>query len=236
MKFATRFVICLLFLAALAGCAKTTITDRQQLVTGQLPRPGNVWVYDFAASPADVPSESAFAGQPVNYPAPQTGENIAEGRKLGAEIATELVKQIRDMGMPASNVVVGSNPQLNDIVIRGTIITFDEGSTAERAIIGFGEGSSSMKVAVEGFQVTPQGLRKLGSGTTDSAGSKGPGMALGLVTTLATHNPAGLIISGGLKLYGEESGKSKVGGRAESTAKEIADVLKKRFQDEGWIN
>ena len=235
MKLVIRFIFSLLALGVISGCAKTTITDRQQLVTGQLPRPGNVWVYDFAASPADVPPESAFAGQPVNYPRPQTGEHIAEGRKLGAEIATELVKQIRGMGMPASNVVVGSNPQLNDIVIRGTIITFDKGSTAERAIIGFGEGSSSMKVAVEGFQVTPQGLRKLGSGTTDSTGSKGPGMALGLVTTLATHNPAGLIISGGMKLYGEESGKSKVGGRAESTAKEIADVLKKRFQDEGWI-
>jgi hypothetical protein len=37
-------------------------------------------------------------------------------------------------------------------------------------------------------------------------------------------------------VYGEESGKSTVEGRAKQTAKEIADVLKKRFKQEGWIN
>jgi hypothetical protein len=111
----------------------------------------------------------------------------------------------------------------------------DEGSAAKRVGIGLGSGSSELKVAVEGFQMTAQGLRKLGSGTSDAGGSKGPGGAVGLVTLLATHNPAGLIISGGMKVYGEASGKSKIEGRAEQTAKEIADILKKRFQEEGWI-
>ena len=93
-----------------------------------------------------------------------------------------------------------------------------------------------MKTAVEGFQMTAQGLRKLGSGTVDSGGSKGPGAALGVATFIATANPAGLIISSGMKVYGEASGSSKVEGRAKDTAKEIADVLKQRFQEEGWIN
>jgi hypothetical protein len=52
---------------------------------------------------------------------------------------------------------------------------------------------------------------------------------------IATGNPAGLIIGGAVKLYGEESGSSKVQGRAKQTAKEISDVLQKRFQQEGWI-
>ena len=39
-----------------------------------------------------------------------------------------------------------------------------------------------------------------------------------------------------MKVYGEESGSSKVTGRAKATAKEISDVLKKRFTDQGWIN
>jgi hypothetical protein len=52
---------------------------------------------------------------------------------------------------------------------------------------------------------------------------------------LATHNPAGLIISTGMKVYGEKSGMSKIEGRADHTAKEIADILKKRFQEQGWI-
>ena len=83
--------------------------------------------------------------------------------------------------------------------------------------------------------MTAQGLRKLGSGTVDAGGGKSPGAALGVVGLIATANPAGLIISSGMKVYGEASGSSKVEGRAKATAKEIADVLKQRFQQEGWI-
>ena len=39
-----------------------------------------------------------------------------------------------------------------------------------------------------------------------------------------------------MHVYGEESGSSKVEGRAKATAKEIADQLKHRFQQQGWIN
>ena len=52
----------------------------------------------------------------------------------------------------------------------------------------------------------------------------------------ATHNPAGLIISSADKIYDQETGKSTVEGRAKQTADEIADVLKKRFQEQGWID
>ena len=235
MKAPIRFVLSLLALAALAGCATTKITNRQEIVTGQLPRPANIWVYDFAATAADIPAESAFAGQ-VENAAAQTPEHIATGRKLGGEIATELVREINAMGMSAEQGGAGTTPQINDLVIRGYLISFEEGSAAKRVGIGFGSGASELKVAVEGFQVTPQGLRKLGSGSTDAGGSKTPGTALGLATLIATHNPAGLIVSGGMKVYGEESGKSKVEGRAKDTAKEIADVLKKRFQEQGWVN
>jgi hypothetical protein len=38
-----------------------------------------------------------------------------------------------------------------------------------------------------------------------------------------------------MKAYGEETGSSGIEGRAKQTAKEIADVLKKRFQEQGWI-
>ncbi len=84
--------------------------------------------------------------------------------------------------------------------------------------------------------MTAKGLRKLGSGTVKSHSGKTPGTAVGAATFLATNNPAGLIISTGVKVYGEKSGKSTVEGRAKQTAKEIADVLRKRFQEEGWIN
>ena len=226
----------LLALDLVAGCASTKVTNRQQLVTGPLPRPAHIWVYDFAATPADVPAGSALAGQYSADGTSQTAEQIATGRQLGAQIAAELVEQIRSMGMPAERPPMGTRPQINDLVIRGYLLSVNEGSAAKRVAIGFGAGGSELKTAVEGYQVTAQGLRKLGSGTLDSGGSKTPGAAVGAATFIATANPAGLIVSSGMKVYGEASGSSKVEGRAKDTAKEIADVLKKRFQEQGWIN
>jgi len=236
MKSHSKIVLCLLAVLVIAGCASTQVSDRQEIVTGQLPRPAHIWVYDFAATPADVPAYSALAGQPSASSTPLTPEQIATGRKLGAQVAAELVTQISAMGMPAEQAMAGTIVQINDLVIRGYFLAIDVGSAEKRVAIGFGSGESELRVAVEGFQMTAQGLRKLGSGTTDSTGSKAPGGALGLATLLATHNPAGLIIGTGMKVYGEESGRATVEGRAKATAKEIADVLKKRFQEQGWIN
>jgi Domain of unknown function (DUF4410) len=227
--------LCLVALFVAAGCASTKITNREQLVTGPIPRPGTIWVYDFAATAADIPANSALAGEDLDT-TPQTAEQIAEGMKLGDQIATELVAQIRDMGMTAEQASLATKPKINDIVIRGYLLSVKEGSTAERVIVGFGAGKSSLSTMVEGFQMTAQGLRKLGYGTIDAGGNKSPGMILGVATFFATKNPAGLIINAGMQTYGEASGSDEVTGRAKATAKQIADVLKKRFTDQGWLN
>ena len=238
MKDRNYIVICLLgaLVIAIAGCASTKVTDRNELVHGKLPRPGHIWVYDFAATPDDVPDESALKGKYSEHDLPQTAAHIETGRELGTEIAAQLVQQIRAMGLNAARAMAGTTPQINDIVIRGYLVSFKKGDAAERILIGFGSGASDLKVAVEGFQMTSHGLRKLGSGTTDAEGGKTPGADLGALSLIATHNPVGLIVSTGMKIYGEESGKSTIKGKEEQTAKEIADVLKKRFQEQGWID
>ena len=218
------------------ACASTNVSDRQQLVTGKLPRPAQIWVYDFAATAAEVPAGSALADHAAASAGSQTAEEIAAGRQLGAAIASELVEEIRGLGMPAAVGGADTTPQIDDLVIRGYLVSVVQGNEAERIAIGFGSGASELKTAVEGFQMTAQGLRKLGSGTIDSGGSKSPGAGLGVVGLVATGNPAGLIISTGMKVYGEQSGSSKVEGRAKATAREIADVLEKRFQAQGWID
>jgi len=236
MKPCHKIGLYLLALLVIAGCASTKVTSRDEAAVGKLPRPNTIWVYDFAATPEDVPEESALAGQYSEHNPPQTAEHIKTGRQLGTEIEAELVKLIRSMGMPAEHAVKATKPQINDLVLRGYLVSFNKGSAAKRILIGFGSGASDLKVAVEGFQMTAQGLRKVGGGTTDSEGGKTPGADLGVLSLIATHNPAGLIVSSGLKIYEEKSGKSTVTGRAEQTAKEIADVLKKRFQEQGWID
>ncbi len=228
-----NLIIAVLIAVTAAGCATTKVSNREQLVTEQLPKPAHVWVYDFAATPGDIPADSEFAGKFES--SPQTDEQIATGRKLGNRIAVDLVKQINAMGMPAKHAAASSKPQINDLVLRGYLLSSEEGKTGRRVAIGLGAGSSNLQAAAEGFQVTPTGLRKLGYGQTDAAGGKTPGVGVGAASYAITGSPAGLIITSGMKLYGEKSGKGKIEGRADQTAKEIADILKARFQQQGWI-
>ena len=235
MKSRSRIVPCLFALILIAGCASTEITDREVIVTEKMPRPNQIWVYDFAATAADLPADSTLADHHSEHPISQTAEEIETGREVGTEIAKQLVEQIRLMGMPAERATKGTIAQINDILIRGYLVSVEEGSKAKRLSIGFGSGGSELRVAAEGFQKTAQGLRKLGSGVVDSEGGKSPGAGVGLAVFAATKNPVGLIVSSGVKVYGEMSGKAKIEGRVEQIVEEIADILKTRFEEQGWI-
>lgn len=236
-SFVSRIVSCLFLLIVIVGCASTKVAERQILdPQRKIPRPDRILVYDFVATPADVPADSALADQSAVHQTPQTAEQVETGRQVGAEIAAKLVEEIRSMGLPAERASTQTTPQINDLVIRGYLLSVEEGSRAKRLAIGFGAGTSHLSVAVEGYQMTAQGLRKLGSGTVDTGGAKGPGAAAPLAVILATGNPLGLIVSSGMKVYGEASGSAKIEGRAEQAAKAIAEEMKPRLRKQGWID
>lgn len=238
MKLHAKAIGFLFLVAMLAGCASTKVTGQTPMSAPGLARPNMIWVYDFVAAPADMPADSSLAGQldaPSTPPAP---EELETGRKYGAMIAQQLVKDIQAMGMPASEAGPGTSPQVGDAVIRGYIVSTEGGGAGgmvKRMVIGFGAGTAEMDTVVEGYVMTPQGLRKLGSGTLTSAGNKSPGMVVPAAVMLATANPVGLIVVGGLKIAGAATGRSGLEGRAKATADEIAAQLKIRFQDRGWI-
>ena len=230
-----RHIISLFALVLIVGCASTKVTERIEYQGGKVPRPAHIWVYDFAATPAEVPAASALAGQPTEHPTPQTPEEIATGRELGSQIAAQLVQDIQEMGLPAQRASSGTKPDINDLILRGTLLSLDPGNATKRVAIGFGSGASNLTTAVEGYLMTAQGLRKVGSGSLESGADKKPGGALGVAAVIATGNPVGLVVGGGMKAYGEYSGSAKIEGRAKDTAKEIAVQLKPKFQQQGWI-
>ena len=233
---ASRIVSGLFIVIVIAGCASTKVTDRQILdPQRKIPRPDHILVYDFVATPADVPADSALADQSAVHQTSQTAEQIAMGRQVGAEIAAKLVEELRSLGLPAEGASTQTTPRINDIVIRGYLLSVEEGSATKRMAIGFGAGASHLSVAAEGYQMTAQGLRKLGSGTVDTGGAKGPGAAVPLAVAIASANPLGLIVSSGMKVYGEASGSSKIEGRAEQAAKAIVEEMKPRLRQQGWI-
>jgi hypothetical protein len=235
MKSCSRIVLYLFALVVVVGCASTNVTKQTPMVKEGIARPNRIWVYDFVAEPADLPADSSIRGEVGAPRTPPTAQQIETGRQFGALIAKDLVADIQAMGLSAVQGGAGSSPQVGDGVIRGYLVSVEGGGAVRRFVVGFGSGTSEMDTVVEGYLMTPQGLRKLGSGTLSSSGSKTPGMVVPAAVAIATGNPIGLIVVGGLKIYGEASGRNKLEGRAKATADQIAKQLKIRFQDRGWI-
>lgn len=217
-----------------AACASNQVSDREILVDEPIRRPNQILVYDFGASPEDVPGHSGLAGQ-YDEQQMSTAKELEEGRALGAEVARALADEIQEMGLPARHAPDDAAPQIDDLVIRGYFVSIDEGSVTKRMVIGLGSGSAHLKTYVEGFQMTPQGLRKLGSGSVDSGGGKVPGAIVPAGVAIATANPIGLVVMTAVKAGGELSGASTIEGRAKGTAKEIAKEIEPRFRQQGWI-
>jgi len=225
-----------LALIAVVGCASTEVTERRTYQGERLARPGRILVHDFAATSADLPAWSAARDRYAAPGTPRKAEEIATGRELGALVATELVAQIREMGLPAVRAAGQPAPQAGDIAIVGYFESIDEGSAVKRVVIGFGSGAAEMKTQVEGYLMTDRGLRKLGSGGVASGGGKTPGVAVPLVVTIVTANPIGLIVGGAVKTGGELTGRTTIEGTAKRTANAIADELRVAFQKQGWIS
>ncbi len=235
MKSFARVALCLFALVALAGCASTKVTESESYQGERLARPDRIIVHDFAGSPADIPAWAAEAGRPAAPSTPQTAEEIEKGRDLGTQVAKRLVEEIRDMGLPAMHAEGQREPDVGDIVIIGYFGSIDEGSALKRIAIGFGSGRAELTTEVEGYLMTDQGLRELGSREIDSGGGKMPGVMVPLAVTIATANPIGLIVSGAMKVVGEATGSSTIEGSAKRTAKKIADELREAFEKQGWL-
>jgi hypothetical protein len=236
MKSFSRVTACLFVLAALAGCASTKVTESRDYQSGRIARPDRIIVHDFAATPADIPAWSAAAHRHAAPSTPQSAEEIETGRNLGAQVAKELVAEIRGMGLPAELAAGHSAPRVGDIVIIGYFESIDEGSAIKRVAIGFGSGGAELVTQVEGYRMTDQGLRELGSREIDAgAGGKTPGVVVPLAVTIATANPIGLIVGSAVKVGGEVTDKSTIEGSAKRTAAKIGDELRAVFQKQGWI-
>ena len=223
-----------LALVALVGCASAEVTERQTYQYQRLPRPDRILVYDFAATHADLPQWSEPARRHDATMTTPSGEVLEKGRELGAKVSSRLVEEIREMGLPAV-AAAGQTPRTGDIMLVGYFESIEEGSAAKRIVLGFGSGGAELHTQVEGYLMTDQGPRELGSRGVDAGAGKSPGVVVPLAVGIATHNPIGLVASTALHVGGEATGKTTIDGSAQRTAKVIGDELRAIFQRHGWI-
>jgi Domain of unknown function (DUF4410) len=222
-------------LLLLAGCASTQVTSHQPYQGEKLPRPGRIMVHDFVADPADLPAGSPLAAQAAPAsPAPSASE-LELGRQLGAQVAEALVTDLESMGLNAVRAAGQPAPAVDDIVLRGYFLSVDPGDATQRVMIGFGAGAAELKTAVEGYQMTPAGLRRLGSGEVASGGGKVPGVLVPLAVLAGSGNPVGLIVGGTVKARGEATGSATIEGAARATADKIMEQMRPTIERQGWI-
>lgn len=251
----------LAFACVTMSCAKAAVTARQNYAEKEkLPNPDRIIVYDFAATPEEMPADDPFIDLSDKPSRPQTADEVILGRKLGAEIAGELVKEILALGMPAERSSTGLTPGIGDLLIKGVFVSIDEGSRLKRIFIGFGSGAGELKTLVEIYQITTEGPRPLVSEEITAKGGKMPGMlfavpaavlagpaalsmaavaAPGPAAAAAASGPAAAVgqstVTSGSTNVASELGPESIGAAAKKTAKEITNALTRIFARHGWI-
>jgi len=236
MNRTTIFATCLLAIALAAGCAQTNVSDRNSTgVSAVIAKPAWVIVYDFASTPAAVPPDSAIAGLYRQRATPQTPEEIALGRRLGARISARLVEELNKSGIAAAAAATGPVPHPGDAVIRGEFVSIDEGSRTKRMLIGFGAGAARLDTLVESYVVTTAGLTPLGSAQIETAGGRMPGMLVPIGAGAAAGQAATSAAVSGAANVLQELGPEGLDGAAKRTAKEIAKLIVKAYKERGWM-
>jgi hypothetical protein len=236
MAWAGRASLGLACLLLVVGCASVEITGRDDYQGEKLPRPDRVLVHDFAATVEDLPEWSEKAKTMTEASVVRDEQAIAAGRRLGGQMAADLVVRIRKMGLAADRMTPEDGPAPGDIVIVVYLTSVDQGSSAKRVVIGFGSGAAEISTEVEGYLATEEGFVQVGSGRARSVKARGPGVAVPIATTVVTANPISLIIGLPVKVAGEATGRSTVEGVSRRIARSIADELEKKFEAQGWID
>jgi hypothetical protein len=231
-----RLAFAMVWLIGGSGCSSIQVSNRDEYRGEKLARPDRILIHDFAADPDDLPAWSEAAKAYAGARAQVTAEEAAAGRKLGEQMAHELVQRIDAMGLEAERAAGARSPADGDLVIVGYLSSVDEGSGFKRVVVGFGSGAAEVTSHVEGYLATSEGLQLLGSGDASSKKGRSPGVVVPVAVTIATANPIGLLVMAPVKIGSEMTGRSKVEGVGKRMADKIADLLEEKFREQEWID
>ena len=239
----SRHSICLVtgaLLLVAAGCAPTSV-QTTSMASGQLPRPNQILVYDFAVTPDEVKLDEGISTQLMQefqqyQGTPRTAQEIKIGHAVANVVAAELVSQIRAYGLPAERALGWPASRGNALTIKGQFTSIDEGNRTERVLIGFGTGRTSVQANVQVYELTREGTRKVESLQADSKSGAKPGMAMMMgVGALAGSVVTSTVVSGSLSAIGEATWET-VDADGKRLAKNVAKSLGQFFVTQGWIS
>jgi hypothetical protein len=240
MKSKIKFgLLAFMMLAIAFGCAPTNVQQESPTLT-QLPRPDHILVYDFAVSPDEVKLDTGLSADLMqkyqeHKGASRTAEEIKLGHKVADAVAEELVKKIRSYGLMAERAFGLPQGKGKVLMVKGQLLSIDEGNRTERVAIGLGAGRTSVQANVQVYELTPKGMQQVDSlrGTAKSGRKPGMGEMMG-VGAIAGHLLASTLVSGVLSGASEMT-SATVEADGKRLAEQIAADLGKFFVDQGWI-
>jgi Domain of unknown function (DUF4410) len=225
-------------LAILAACT----SGQSQIETGgrMLPRPQVVVVESFAVSPDEVELDQGLSSEIVDAVRAEYGTSRSEqerqiGRQVADAIADKLVVEIQDMGLTAQQGGAATPGVSNAVLIRGQLVSIDEGNRTLRVVVGLGAGRSDVETHIQVYQVTPAGNQQIDTIEVDAKSGLTPGMAETMgVGALTGHLLVSAAVGAGTHVVSESLGADVVAD-ADRAAKGIARQLAVLFAQQGWI-
>jgi hypothetical protein len=221
----------------LAGCGTARVQQGSSYY-GALPRPNEIVVHPFAASPEEVKVHMGVGDHlkgRTSYSA-RTAKEVEVGRKLAWATAEELTKRIRAMGLPVRLTREPAPMAAGVIVIDGALVSVDEGNEAERQVIGLGTGRTQLNMVVRVYEYMPEGRRLIDTFEVDATGGWKPGAAETAAVGIAMDaNPAMMVLSAVGSGIVSEKMSAGINATAKHGADRTADVLARFFTQHGWI-
>ena len=235
---AIRQVVAICFAVGGAACAPTTAkVDSLDSSAQQLPRPDRVLVYDFAVSPEEVKLDQGISAKMMDLMkgTPRTTQEIEVGHKVADALSKYLVEDINKIGLPAERASGEPPRQEKALMIRGQIVSIDEGNRTERMVIGLGLGRTEVEAHVQAVDLTPKGEEVVESlDVTGKSGAK-PGAA----EMMGVGAVAGHLLMSAAVSTGVGAASETFGANVEADARRMADQITKQlsefFASQGWI-
>jgi len=205
-----------------------------------LPKPQVVIVDTFAASPDEVQLDEGLSTEiehaiRAGSGTSRTEQELQAGHQVADAIADKLVVEIQDMGLTAQQGGAASPGAQNAALIKGQLVSIDEGNRTLRVVVGLGAGRSDVETHVQVYQVTPAGTQLIDQVEVDAKSGLTPGMAETMgAGALTGHLLVSAAVSGGAHVVSESLGADVVAD-ADRAAKGIAKRLATLFAQQGWI-
>jgi hypothetical protein len=224
-----------LALVGLAGCARTSVENVQEVPSTQLPRPDIVIVHDFGVTPADVSLDRAAGARLIDAmkTTPEQEQQLKLGREVTHVMTEHLVKQISALGIPAVAAGAATPVAGPSLDLEGQILTVDEGNRLRRVVIGFGAGATEVRSLTQVYEITNDGRRLVEDFYTTVKSSRKPGMGPMGAVGGAVEGARAAGVAAGTSVASEFS--QSVDADAKHTAEQITKELKKFFVRQGWI-